>query len=59
MKVSPNLYEYLGVLMRHTLWGASENDVATYLLTERLSELKDSGYPPTNARNPHGTTEQK
>ncbi len=54
MKVSPILYEYLGVLVGKTLMGASENDVATHILTERLQELKDSGYP----ENPHGSTGQ-
>jgi hypothetical protein len=59
MKVSPNLYEYLGVLVRGTLWGASENDVATFVLSERLQQLKDAGYPPATAQNPHEPTAQK
>ena len=59
MKVSPNLYEYLGVLVRETVLGASENDVATFLLTERLKQMKDDGYPKATAQNPHEPTAQK
>jgi hypothetical protein len=59
MKVSPNLYEYLGFLVRETVLGASENDVATFLLTERLRQLKDAGYPSGSAHNSQQVTEQK
>jgi hypothetical protein len=59
MKVSPNLHEYLGVLAQETLLGASENDVASYLLTERLQGLKDAGYPEKGSLNPHRTTDEK
>ena len=58
-KVSPNLYDFLGDLIHDTHWGASENDVATYLLTERIQQLKDEGYPKSTARNPHEPTGEK
>jgi hypothetical protein len=58
-KVSPNLYDFLGDLIHDTHWGASENDVATYVLTERLQQLKDAGYPKKTPQNPHKPTEQK
>lgn len=44
MKVSPNLYDYLGVLARDTLLGAGANDVAEYLLTQRLEQMLDENY---------------
>ncbi len=44
MRVSPNLYGYLGILARETLLGASENDVASYVLTQRLEEMQTDGY---------------
>ena len=59
MKVSPNLYDYLGVLIQKTVMGASENDVATFLLTERLKQLQDEGYPADDARYSHEATEEK
>ncbi len=43
MRVSVRLHAYLGHLARHTILGASENDVATYLLTRRLEEMIESG----------------
>lgn len=44
MTVSGPLYEYLGWLTRNTLLGKSENDVATYLLTQRLEQMRQSNY---------------
>lgn len=44
MKVSPNLYDYLGVLARDTQLGAGPNDVAQYLLTQRLEQMLDEKY---------------
>lgn len=44
MRVSANLYAYLGVLARETILGTSENDVATFVLTERLKEMIDEKY---------------
>jgi hypothetical protein len=44
VRVSPRLYGYLGYLARHTLLGASENDVAEHVLTRRLEEMLFSGY---------------
>jgi hypothetical protein len=44
MRVSPNLYAYLGILARDTMLGASENDVAEYLLTQRLEEMEAAKY---------------
>jgi hypothetical protein len=44
LSVSPNLFEYLGYLSRNTLLGASENDVAEYLLTQRLEAMQSEKY---------------
>lgn len=43
-RVSRRLYEYLGYLARHTLLGASENDVAEHVLTRRLEEMLFADY---------------
>jgi len=47
VRVSPRLFEYLGYLARHTLLGASENDVAEHVLTRRLEEMLFAGYHET------------
>jgi hypothetical protein len=47
MTVSVRLYEYLGYLARHTMLGAKENDVATYLLTQRLEAMLADKYHET------------
>jgi hypothetical protein len=44
MRVSPNLYAYLGILARNTILGASENDVAEYVLTQRLEQMEAEKY---------------
>jgi hypothetical protein len=44
MRVSAQLYGYLRWLSRNTLLGTSENDVAMYLLTQRLEQMRQSGY---------------
>jgi hypothetical protein len=48
MKVSSRLYAYLTYLKSETSLGASENDVALYLLTQRIEEMQQSQYrePP-------------
>ena len=48
MRVSARLYAYLGYLKAETSLGASENEVALYLLTKRIEEMQQSGYrePP-------------
>jgi hypothetical protein len=53
MKVSAQLYEYLGVLARKTILGTSENGVAEFLLTKHLEEMLARRYheteiPPRN-----------
>jgi hypothetical protein len=47
MKVSARLYDYLGVLARRTILGASENGVAEYILTKQLEEMLASKYHET------------
>lgn len=42
--VSSRLHAYLGVLARNTMLGASENDVAAYVLTHRLDEMLAENY---------------
>jgi hypothetical protein len=59
MKVSPNLHDYLELLVRETMLGASINDVASVVLSTRLQALKDAGYPQKGSLNPQGPTEQK
>jgi hypothetical protein len=54
MRVSPILYAYLGLLSRKTIIGASENDVAEYVLTKQLEKMIAEKYhethaPPTDA----------
>ncbi len=44
MKVSPNLYAYLEVLARDTQLGAGPNDVANFLLTQRLEQMLAENY---------------
>jgi hypothetical protein len=48
LAVPANLYAYLGILVRNTILGASENDVAGYLLTERLKGLLEEKYHEKN-----------
>ena len=44
MRISGPQYEFLGWLTRNTLLGKSENDVAAYLLTQRLEQMRQGGY---------------
>lgn len=44
MRVSRQLYTYLSVLSRNSILGASENDVAEYLLTQRLEAMLIADY---------------
>ena len=47
MVVSAELYAYLGWLSRNTILGNSENEVARYLLTQRLEAMIASKYHET------------
>jgi hypothetical protein len=49
LRVSAKLYEYLGYLKRHTILGASENDVAEKVLTDRLGIMIAEKYHETHA----------
>lgn len=40
----PEMWTYLGWLSRHTLLGATENEVARHVLTQRLSELRQESF---------------
>lgn len=42
MSVSAKLHRYLGHLARTTTMGASENDVALFVLTRELERLRQS-----------------
>lgn len=44
MNVSKTLYAYLKLLRRKSILGASENDVAKYILTQRLEQMLVEGY---------------
>jgi hypothetical protein len=39
MQVSVKLYAYLRSLRRRSILGASENDIAKFLLTQRLEQM--------------------
>ena len=43
-RISRPLYAYLGLLSRVTGLGFSENEVARFLLTERLQEFRGANY---------------
>ncbi len=43
-KASPRQYAYLGWLVRETGLGRSENEVAKYLLTQKIQEMRLSNY---------------
>ncbi len=42
--VSAQQWAYLGWLMRNTVLGRSEQDVARHILTERLSEMRSERF---------------
>ena len=42
--VSPKMREYLVWLSDNTLLGNSDNEVARYLLTKSLEEMRQNGY---------------
>jgi hypothetical protein len=42
--VSPQQYAYLGWLVRNTVLGRTENEVAKQILTQRLSEMRQEIY---------------
>jgi hypothetical protein len=52
MQVSVKLYSYLRSLRRRSILGASENDIAKYLLTQRLEEMIAEKYHETQAPPP-------
>lgn len=44
MNVSSTLFAYLTLLRQDTMLGASENDVAKYILTQRLEQMRNENY---------------
>lgn len=42
--VSPNLWRYLGFLVKNTVLGRNENEVARQILTERLTQMRQEDY---------------
>jgi len=44
MRVSRTLFEFLTLLKDNTVLGASENDVASYLLTKQLERMRLENY---------------
>ena len=42
--VSQELRDYLGWLSRNTLLGKADTDVASFLLTQKLQEMRRAGY---------------
>jgi len=42
--VSGPLFSYLGWLVRNTVLGRTENDVARQILTQRLSEMRQEDF---------------
>jgi hypothetical protein len=49
IRVSAELYEYLGFLSRHTILGQKESDVARAVLTSRLEQMLQEKYHETHA----------
>ena len=47
-RISRPLHAYLGLLARATGLGWSENEVARFILTERLQTLRGSNYHQTH-----------
>jgi len=57
--VSQELRDYLGWLSRNTLLGKADTDVASYLLTQKLQEMRRGKYkeetlPETGKPDPSG-----
>jgi hypothetical protein len=42
--VSANLWKYLGFLVKNTVLGRNENEVARQILTDRLAEMRQEDY---------------
>lgn len=51
-RVSANLFHYLEILKNETVLGASENDIAEYLLTRRLEEMIAEKYHENQSLKP-------
>jgi hypothetical protein len=49
LAVSQNVYAYLRILKRKTALGASEGDVARYILTQRIEQMIAEKYHETHA----------
>ncbi len=49
IRVSAKLHDYLGILAETTMLGTSENDVAEYLLTQRLEQMRREEYHVTQS----------
>ena len=49
MAVSKPLYAYLRLLRRKTSIGASENDIARFLLTQRIEQMIADKYHETHS----------
>jgi hypothetical protein len=47
MSVSKVFHDYLGLLKRKTILGSSENDIAKYLLIQRLEQMIKDKYHET------------
>jgi hypothetical protein len=47
IRVSAKLHDYLGILADRTMLGTSENDIAEYLLTQRLEQMRRENYHET------------
>jgi hypothetical protein len=49
LAVSKNVYSYLRILKRKTALGASEGDIARYILTQRIEQMIAEKYQDTQA----------
>ena len=47
LAVSKNTYSYLRILKRKTALGASEGDIARYILTQRIEQMISEKYHDT------------
>ncbi len=46
LAIPAEMHAYLSHLATHSILGANPNDVARYVLTERLKDMMADGYPP-------------
>jgi hypothetical protein len=56
-QMSERQWAYLGWLVRHTALGRTEKEVAQYLLTQKIQEMRSSHYTEPHPETPQGDSE--